>query len=447
MPLLKLRVTPQQAKIINHPARTKYMAIGRRWGKTACLLVYAIKVCCENPGCICLYVCQNYSNALRIKRRLKRNKGLKAIIAHDHSQFPPRFEFTNGSTLEFKSFDKPGSLPGPGYKFIGFDEACLAKKETVFEILGPTVSDTGGTLCIASNYQRGKDWFYNETKKALTLDAQKNGVMGWEYKTADGMRFQSERGKAELARLKRILPPDVYQCQYENIPKVGLNNFFTWRAGVNEKGTRPAGPEPGKWYCQGFDVGRRIDPSYSVVVECPEPIKEQNEVVNEQPAKIVYAERFPLGLDYRSQARRAIEIARFWNNAVTVGDDTGARGGAAPAKEAFWHLIEEEFWAARTRLRAFHFNQYSKFTLINFLEVEMSEGRVFCAPPEQCKMFEELVNQIKIFTFKVTNNFVRYGAPDGEHDDGVCALGMAIHGKVKGWATPDNASVMAGAIY
>jgi hypothetical protein len=60
-------------------------------------------------------------------------------------------------------------------------------------------------------------------------------------------------------------------------------------------------------------------------------------------------------------------------------------------------------------------------------------------------MFEVLVNQIKIFTLKVTDNFVKYGAPPGEHDDGVCALGMAVHGKLKGWAIPDTGGAMGAA--
>ena len=443
MPQVELKVTPQQAEIINDPARIKILAIGRRWGKTTLLLLALVKICLEKKGCKCLFVCQNYSNALAFQRAMWNTGALREVVAHNYAAYPPRFLFINGSILEFKSYDKPDSLWGAGYAGIGLDEACAAGKAVYEQTLLPMVSDTGGTIYLASNFQKGRDWFFDLAQTGKTEKAHKDGIKTWEYKTADGIRFQSERGKAELERLKRILPHNIFRCQFENEPIVGMNSVFRWRSEVNEKGERPAGPEPGKKYCQGLDVGRVQDPSFSVVIECPPPMARPNQLPAQQPGRIVYAERFPLGLAYRAQARRAIELAHFWNNAVTVGDDTGARGGAAPAKEPFWHLFEDEFRIAQpfVYLRAFHFNQYTKFTLVNFLAVEIEEGRVFCAPPDNCQMFSELVNQIKIFTFKVTNNFVKYGAPDGEHDDGVCALGLAVNGKSSGYA---NAAAPVG---
>jgi hypothetical protein len=39
-----------------------------------------------------------------------------------------------------------------------------------------------------------------------------------------------------------------------------------------------------------------------------------------------------------------------------------------------------------------------------------------------------LQSELEAFEFTYTANGVRYEAPKGYHDDGVCALGLAVHG-------------------
>jgi hypothetical protein len=433
LPLVELDVLPEQAVIIEHPARIKILAIARRWGKTTLLLLYLVKGCLENPGCKCLYVCQNYSNSLAFKRALWLAGSLRDVIAKDYSQFPPRFQFINGSTLEFKSFDKPGSLWGGGYKAVGIDEACLADEAVFQQTILPMVSDTRGVVILASNYQRGRDWFWTFAQYGKTEKAWAEGVKTWEYKTSEGAAFQTEDGKKELERLKRILPAEVFRCQFENEPLTGENAVFRWTF-RNETAAPVAGPQSGHNYIQGLDLGRVQDPSFSVIIDAPDEVQGVP-----QTANIVYAERFPLGMAYEVQAAKAADLARAWNNALTVADDTGSKGGAAPAKEPFWHFFKNEFDKDRNLdFKPFHFNAQSKFTMVNNLALEIAQTRVICPPPDKFEMFGQLVNQIKIFTHYISgsHNFIRYDAPKGEHDDGVCALGMAVYGKSMGWAKP-----------
>ena len=192
----------------------------------------------------------------------------------------------------------------------------------------------------------------------------------------------------------------------------------------NERGRPLAGPQRGATYVQGLDIGHTVDPSFSVVMETPADVK--------KPGQVVYAERFPLRMAYRDQAKKAAEIARLWG-AITVADDTGAKGGAAPAKEPFWHLFKHEFIAAGMPLRAFTWNSHSKFALMNNLAVEIDERLLFIPPPAQYPQFGELVNQIRIYSARPGKWQIEYGAPKGEHDDGVAALAMAAWGKVRGW--------------
>ena len=40
-----------------------------------------------------------------------------------------------------------------------------------------------------------------------------------------------------------------------------------------------------------------------------------------------------------------------------------------------------------------------------------------------------LRNELEIFEYNYTRTGVRYEAPQGMHDDGVCALALALHGQ------------------
>lgn len=355
----------------------------------------------------------------------------KSVIKKDYSQFPPRFTFNNNSTLEFKSYDRPGSLWGGGYSGICLDEACLATKEIYERTILPMVADTNGVVYVISNYQKGKDYFWELAQFGKTEAAHKDGTKSWEIKSETGMAFQGINGKKKLEWFRRNLAPHIYSCQFENLPAAEENNVFRWNPLKNEQGEPQTGPISGHNYIQGLDIGKVVDPSFSVIVDCP--------IDTTQPAQVVWCERFPLGMGYRQQAQKAANISQFWNKCVTVADDTSSRGGAVVAKsEPFWHLFKEEFKAKDLRLKPYTWNQFSKFRVINNLALEIDEGRLFIPTPGLHPMFSELVNQICIYQYKETESFVIYSAPTGQHDDGVAALAMAVWGKCSEWAAPDS---------
>lgn len=358
-------------------------------------------------------------------------KSFKSIIKRQVSQFPPRFEWETGSTLEFKSYDRDSSLYGAGYKGIGLDEACLASEAIYTQCIGPMTADTDGIVYLTSNFQRGKDYFYDLAMYGQTEEAHNNRIYSWLIKSEEGLAFQGIEGKKKLDWFKRTLPPLVYAAQFENQPLCGENSVFRWTPEKNEKGVPLAAPkDTDTAYILGLDLGKVVDNSYAVVIECPKDLA--------APAQVVWCERFPLGISYGAQANRAVEIAKHWNNAVTVADDTGSHGGTAVSKEPFFKKFKAAFDASKLTLKSYTWNQFSKFRIINQLAMEIDEGRLLIPKPELHSMFTDLVNQVRIYTFKETQNFIVYQAPDGEHDDGVSALSMACWGKVSNWGRLGN---------
>jgi hypothetical protein len=421
-----LGATPYQREIIESTAKIKIAAIGRRAGKTTTQALALTKCSQDWPDRKSWYISKSYAKSIELKTAMEACPAYKALVKKIHSQFPPRHLFHNGHTLFFLSYDRPDNLLGSGLKLICPDEAAVMPEKVYYNVLAPMVADTDGQILLASNFGQGKNWFWKLAQTGLTAAGRADGIYTWDLPSSVGPLFQSEKGKARLEWYRRNLPPAVFESEFLNKPLVGENAVFRWLADRNEKGTPTTGPQPGRRYCMGLDIGRVIDPSFVVVMECL-PVADK---AHPPAGQVVFAEQFQHGMDYTAQARHAGQLSRTWNNATVVADSTGARGGAAPAPEPFFHLFQKEI----PGIREYNWNQYTKFAIVNNLALEIEQGRVLIPPPDKFPMFGELVNQVKVFTYTETLSFVRYGAPKGEHDDGVAALAMADWGKVNGWA-------------
>ena len=357
---------------------------------------------------------------------MERNAVYRGQLKKIYSQFPPRHEFHNGHVISFLSYDRPENLLGSGLALACPDEMSVMPERVYYNVLLPMLA-RDGQLLGASNYNQGKNWFWKLAQRGLTEEGHKDGIQTWDLPSSVGPLFQGERGAERLAWYKRNLPTEVWESEFLNKPTLNQNIVFRWTTEKNEQGKPQNGPQPGHRYCMGLDIGRVVDPSYVVIMDCP-PVMD----VNKPPqGQVVYCEQFQRGVSHAEQAAHAGQLARAWK-AVVIADSTGGKGGAAPARtEPFFHLYQREI----PGIREYNWNQFSKFRIVNMLALEIEQGRICVPPPETYHMFDPLVNQVKIYTYTDTDNFVRYGAPNGEHDDGVAALAMAAWGKVSGWAT------------
>jgi len=401
-------------------------AIGRRGGKTTSQAQKLTAVALQSPGQEGWFVGRTLTKACELKDALERDPGYRSLLLPGprgiKNQFPRRHVYRNGFRLVFQSYDKPRNLLGSGLRIVAVDEATQCGETVFWQILMPMLSRNGQAY-LACNYNNGKDWFWKLAQKGKTPEGRAELHRTWEYDASVSPIFQGPAGRAKFEWYRRNTPLAIWESEYLNIPRAGEDAVLRW-SDANERGKPLAGPERGRAYVQGLDIGHTVDPSFSVVMDAPADVR--------APGQVVYAERFPLRLAYRQQAAKAAQIARA-RNAITVADDTGTKGGAAPAKEPFWHLFKEEFDRQHMPLKAFTWNSHSKFALMNNLAVEIDEHLLFIPPPQQYPQFAELVNQIRIFTARPGKWFAEFSAPKGEHDDGVAALAMAAWGKVRGW--------------
>ena len=118
-----------------------------------------------------------------------------------------RFEFPNGSLVEFKSAEDPQSLRGAGLDILWMDEAAFIKSEEAWLVTRPSLSDKRGML-ITTTTPDGKNWFYDEFwgEDALKDDQ----IARVEYRSIDNPYF----AKSEWEYVKQRYHPLLFNQEY-----------------------------------------------------------------------------------------------------------------------------------------------------------------------------------------------------------------------------------------
>lgn len=118
-----------------------------------------------------------------------------------------RFEFANGSLVEFKSAEDPQSLRGAGLDILWMDEAAFIKSEEAWLVTRPSLSDKRGML-ITTTTPDGKNWFYDEFWSKEALEDANNGRV--EYRSIDNPYF----AKSEWEYVKQRYHPLLFNQEY-----------------------------------------------------------------------------------------------------------------------------------------------------------------------------------------------------------------------------------------
>jgi len=132
---------------------------------------------------------------LTIGKEVKENKG------------GLRFEFENGSLVEFKSAEDPQSLRGAGLDILWMDEAAFIRDEEAWNVVRPSLSDKMG-LVITTTTPNQKNWFYEEFfDKNYKKDTTSSRV---EYRSIDNPYF----ARSEWEYVKERYHPLLFNQEY-----------------------------------------------------------------------------------------------------------------------------------------------------------------------------------------------------------------------------------------
>jgi hypothetical protein len=208
----------------------------------------------------------------------------------------------------------------------------------------------------------------------------------------------------EIEEAKKELPPEVFAQEFEGIPMDdGVNPF-----GLEKIKAAFKEVEGGKPVVYGVDLARAVD--YTVVI----------------------------ALDAH---RRAVEVHRWqapWSETKerlkAIVSDIPAVVDATGVGDAIVADLQEQ----GSLVTGYVFTQPSKLRLMQRLITAFQTDQL-SLPEEEGWLKAELES----FEFEYTHSGVRYEAPRGEHDDGVMALALALHGwdRVQGVVPEEDSSL------
>ena len=305
-----------------------------------------------------------------------------------------------GSTITWKSAERPKQLLGEGLDFLVCDEMAEMRPEAWYEYLRPCLSDRLGKALFLSR-PHGLTWFYSFI---LELEDDPDATVLSLPSIANPFFPKSEWEKA-----KRSLPEGVFRQEYMGEFAMGAASVFDHLDDALY--TTPLTAAAGKRFI-GFDPGKTRDPAAVVVMDLQR--------------QVLYAKTYK-HVDFPKQIRIIEALIREWNGEVWID----SQGYGYPLMD---------FFAKGEHASKIHGKPVSdrrmRSELIEALALDMDP--FFSSPSVKipyhkdhpCATYiEEMVQQLRAMDYRTTpRGEIVYESGVGMHDDLVIALALANWG-------------------
>lgn len=226
-------LTQPQSEVIKDNSRFRVLITGRRFGKTYLAINELAKFASKSNQKV-WYVAPTYRQAKQIcwvelKDRLLAHKWVKNINNSDLT-----ITLKNNSKITLRGADNEQSLRGVGLDFIVLDEFADIHKEAWYEVLRPTLSDTGGHALFCGSPRGFGNWSYELFKQGET----NKDWSSFKYTTLEGGQVSDE----EIQQAKQDLDLRTFQQEYEAtfVNYSGMIYYnFNRQKNIIEKYTKP----------------------------------------------------------------------------------------------------------------------------------------------------------------------------------------------------------------
>lgn len=374
--------------IAAHPAKTKVLAMGRRWGKT--VLGGWVTMNVLRQGGRAAWVVPEYKNGRALWRYASSAcAALAQAGIYQISKTDRVITNRNGGFFAMYSADNIDAIRSEAFNLVVGDEAARIDGDGWNDAVRPTLADANGDEILIST-PKGLNWFYKEWRMGQDT---RNGYASWTAPTKSNPNPMIRRAY-ELA--KQRLPEKTFEQEWNAKFIEGGTIFRNVRAASTlqpmEKG------EAGRQYVIGVDWGRSNDATVFCVLDAT--TKSQ-----------VYMDRMT-DTDYASQRNRLIALSGRFNRAHVIAESNSM---GQPNIEALQ--------SAGMYVTPFQTTNSTKANIIQALELAFERGEI-------ALLNNELqINELMSYqSEKLPSGLVRYSSPDGLHDDCVMALAMAFSG-------------------
>jgi hypothetical protein len=367
--------------------RFNVLSVGRRAGKTElCMILCATPDALRYPTG---WFTPNYKDMIEVWRSMEQR--FAPIVARP-SKSERRLEFVTGGVLEFWSLDNPNAGRGRKYKQVIIDEAAFVP--TLYDswnyAIRPTLADLQGTAWIPST-PKGRNGFWKLWQ--MGQDPNEPEWASWQMPSEVNPLIPRD----ELAAMRRQLPERVAAQELDA-------QFMEDSGGVFRRVMDAATAEPHERGHVNHEYIIGIDWAYSTDFTAVA-------VLDVGTRSLVHLDRFN-GVDYTLQRERIAAIADRFRPRVIVSE---ANAMGRPNNESLRQMGLE--------VQDFTTGRANKELIIGNLAGAFERGDIRILPDPV------LIGELQAYEgIQQPAGYVKYGAPEGMHDDTVMALAFAWNG-------------------
>ena len=363
-----------QLRVLREAGRFNVLECGRRFGKTHLGVQLAIDVAID--GGEVGWFAPTYRYLADPWRAVEKALG-PAIVKVDRVE--KRLDLISGGSIDFWSLDSVDAGRGRRYDRVIIDEAGIVRDlgPAWQETIRATLADKQGDAWFLGT-PKGRNFFHRCFERGQIADG---GWKSWRLPTTTNPTIRDE----EIEAARRELPKQVFEQEFLGIPADDGGNPFGLDAierCIAEKSSNP--PK-----AIGVDLAKSVD--YTVVCGLDEA------------GSVCLLERWQA-----PWSETIGRIERMLGEVPALIDSTGVGDP-----------IVEDLQRKQPRVEGFKFTQVSKQQLMEGLASAFQTGRIQI--PDGW-----LRTECETFEYQYTRTGVRYEAPSGMHDDGVCALALAL---------------------
>jgi phage terminase large subunit-like protein len=172
-----------------------------------------------------------------------------------------RFEFDNGTLIEYKTADDPQSLRGAGLDILWIDEAAFLTSREAWDVVRPALSDKQG-LVITTTTPSGKNWFYDEFWNPTSLQDPDSARV--EYTSINNPYFAKEEWLKTKVTYHPLLFKQEYMASFDSMAGKELSGDWLKYYSSKELPLNPDKPEAEGYQKYELDFYLGVDPAASL---------------------------------------------------------------------------------------------------------------------------------------------------------------------------------------
>jgi hypothetical protein len=369
-----------QQQVIDNAKRFNVLQCGRRFGKTTLGVDLALDPALD--GFPVGWFAPTYKILADAWRELV---AACREMSSKISEQERRIELITGGVIEFWSLDTPDPARGRKYKRVLIDEAGIVRdlEEVWNGAIRPTLTDYRGDAWFFGT-PKGRNYFHTLFSKGQQGDTD---WRSWRFGTVENPVISAD----EVETARSDMPRAVFEQEYLGIPADDGGNPFGLAA-IHACVGPLSKAAPVVW---GVDLAKSEDWTWPIALD--------------GSGAVCFSERWqsPWGATLERVAALITKSgARALVDSTGVGDP----------------IVEQLQSRCGGLVEGFKFSQSSKQQLMEGLAAAIQQ-RTITIPDGP------LVAELESYTYEYTKTGVRYTAPQGLHDDGVCALALAVQAR------------------